>query len=236
MPAKGRRYHHGDLRSALVDAAIGVIAERGVRDFSMAEASRRLGVTTAAPYRHFADRDELLAAVATRALTVFAAMLSAAANAAAANAGQADHADPADHADHTHSTHSADHSDHAVDPSAERLAAMAGAYVRFAADQRPLFDTLFSSGLDKSRHPELQRAWEPVDTLLTTGVLDVCDGDAVAAETLSDAIEASAHGYAMLLTDGEYGYGPDVVSVTADRATAAARALIAGRRALRIPV
>ena len=210
MPAKGGRYHHGDLRSALIDAAIDVIAERGVRDFSMAEASRRLGVTTAAPYRHFADRDELLAAVATRALTVFAAMLSAAAD-------QAGHAD-------------------AVDTSAERLAAMAGAYVRFAADQRPLFETLFSSGLDKSRHPELQRAWEPVDALLTDVVLEVCDGDAVAAETLSDAIEASAHGYAMLLTDGEYGHGPDVVAVTADRATAAARALIAGRGALRTPV
>jgi AcrR family transcriptional regulator len=214
MPAKGGRYHHGDLRSALVDAAIGVIAERGVRDFSMAEASRRLGVTTAAPYRHFADRDELLAAVATRALTVFAAMLSAAGDAGDANAAAA----------------AAD--DHADTP-AERLAAMAGAYVRFSAQQRPLFDTLFSSGLDKSRHPELQRAWEPVDALLTAVVLEVCDGDAVAAQALSDAIEASAHGYAMLLTDGEYGHGPDVVSATADRAIAAARALIAGRGALR---
>src|SRR3984885_3754529 len=116
MPAKGGRYHHGDLRSALVAAAIGVIAERGVRDFPMAEASRRLGVTTAAPYRHFADRDELLAAVATRALTVFAAMLSEAADAADADA---------------------------ADSPAQRLAAMAGAYVRFAAQQRPLFDTLF---------------------------------------------------------------------------------------------
>jgi AcrR family transcriptional regulator len=204
MPAKGGRYHHGDLRSALVDAAIGVIAERGVRDFSMAEASRRLGVTAAAPYRHFADRDELLAAVAARALTVFAAMLSAAAG-------------------------------DAVDTPAQRLARMAGAYVRFAAQQRPLFDTLFNSGLDKSRHPELQRAWEPVDALLTTVVLEVCDGDAVAAEALSDAIEASAHGYAMLLNDGEYGQGPDVVGATADRAIASARALIAGRRALRTP-
>jgi AcrR family transcriptional regulator len=219
MPAKGGRYHHGDLRSALVDAAIDVIAERGVRDFSMAEASRRLGVTTAAPYRHFADRDELLAAVATRALTVFAAMLSAA----------ADHADQVGRAVD-------DQADHSVDTSPERLAAMAGAYVRFAAERRPLFETLFSSGLDKSRHPELRRAWEPVDALLTTVVLEVCDGDAVAAETLSDAIEASAHGYAMLLTDGEYGHGPDVVAVTAERATAAARALIAGRGALRTPV
>jgi AcrR family transcriptional regulator len=201
MPAKGGRYHHGDLRPALVDAAIAVIAERGVRDFSMAEASRRLGVTTAAPYRHFADRDELLAAVAARGLTVFAAMLSGAPGAA--------------------------------DTAAQRLAAMAGAYVRFAAEQRPLFDALFSSGLDKSRHPELRRAWEPVDALLSTVPLEVCDGDSVAAEALSDAIEASAHGYAMLLTDGEYGDGPEAVSATADRAVASARALIAGRRALR---
>ena len=204
MPAKGGRYHHGDLRPALVDAAIDVIAERGVRDFSMAEASRRLGVTTAAPYRHFADRDELLAAVAARGLTVFAAMLSAASDAA--------------------------------DAPADRLAAMAGAYVRFAAQQRPLFDTLFSSGLDKTRHPELQRAWELVDALLTAVPLEVCEGDPAAAEALSDAIEASAHGYAMLLNDGEYGDGPDAVDATADRAVAAARALIAGRRALNAPV
>ena len=204
MPAKGGRYHHGDLRPALVDAAIAVIAERGVRDFSMAEASRRLGVTTAAPYRHFADRDELLAAVAARGLTVFTAMLSAASDAA--------------------------------DAPADRLAAMAGAYVRFAAQQRPLFDTLFSSGLDKTRHPELQRAWEPVDALLTAVPLEVCEGDPAAAEALSDAIEASAHGYAMLLNDGEYGDGPDAVDATADRAVASARALIAGRRALNAPV
>jgi len=201
MPAKGGRYHHGDLRPALVDAAIAVISERGVRGFSMAEASRRLGVTTAAPYRHFADREELLAAVAARGLTVWAAMLAGAAEAA--------------------------------DTPATGLAAMAGTYVRFAARHRPLFDTLFSSGLDKSRHPELQRAWEPVDALLTGVVLEVCDGDPAAAEALADAIEASAHGYAMLLTDGEYGQGDDAVNATAEKAIASARALIAGRQALR---
>jgi len=200
MPAKGGRYHHGDLRSALVDAAIDVIAERGVRGFSLAEASRRLGVTTAAPYRHFADRDELLATVAVRALSVFAAML----------------ADAAD----------------AEEAPAQRLAAMAGAYVRFAAQQRPLFDTIFNSGLDKSRYPELQRAWEPVDTLLAV-VLEVCDGDMAAADALADAVEASAHGYATLLIDGEYGEGPDAVNAAAAKATASARALIAGRQALR---
>jgi AcrR family transcriptional regulator len=63
-----------------VDTAVGLIAERGVRGFSLAEASRRLGVTVAAPYRHFADRDDLLAAVAVRAFGVFAAVLAATMN------------------------------------------------------------------------------------------------------------------------------------------------------------
>ena len=200
MQAKGGRYHHGDLRSALVDAAISVIAERGVRGFSLAEATRRLGVTTAAPYRHFTDRDDLLAAVAARALSVFAAMLSDAAGTA--------------------------------DTPVQRLAVMAGAYVKFAAQQRPLFDTIYNSGLDKSRYPELQRACEPVDTLLAV-VLDVGDGDAAAASELTDAVEATAHGYAMLLIDGEYGEGPDAVNAAAAKAIASARALIAGRQVLR---
>ena len=72
-----KRYHHGDLKAALVDGAIELIAERGVRGFSLAELSRRLGVTAAAPYRHFTDRDELLAAVAVRALDAFADALAA---------------------------------------------------------------------------------------------------------------------------------------------------------------
>lgn len=200
MRTKGDRYHHGDLRSALIDTAIGVITDRGVRGFSVAETSRRLGVTTAAPYRHFADRDELLAAVAARALSVFAAMLAAAADTAGT--------------------------------PAQRLAAMAGAYVRFASQQRPLFDTLFNSGLDKGRYPELLRAWEPVDALLAV-VPQVCDGDSATADALADAIEASAHGHAMLLIDGEYGQGPDAVNAAAAKAIASARALIAGRQALR---
>ena len=120
----------------------------------------------------------------------------------------------------------------AADTPARRLAAMAGAYVRFAAQQRPLFDTLYNSGLDKSRYPELQRACEPVDALLAV-VLEVCDGDEAAADALADAVEASAHGYATLLIDGEYGEGPGAVDAAAAKAIASARALIAGRQALR---
>jgi AcrR family transcriptional regulator len=70
------RYHHGDLRAALVDTAIEVISERGIRGFSLAEASRRLGVAVSAPYAHFADREELLVAVAVHAHELFYAEIA----------------------------------------------------------------------------------------------------------------------------------------------------------------
>src|SRR5262249_46969014 len=76
-PAKRGRYHHGDLRAALIDTAIELIGERGVHAFSLAEASRRLGVTVGAPYSHFADREDLLAAVGLRGYQLLAASLLA---------------------------------------------------------------------------------------------------------------------------------------------------------------
>ena len=57
-------YHHGDLRQALVDASLALIAEEGFGALSLREVARRAGVTHAAPYRHFADKEALLAAVA----------------------------------------------------------------------------------------------------------------------------------------------------------------------------
>lgn len=60
------RYHHGDLREALIQAALDLVAERGADGFSMREASRRAGVSSGAPYRHFADNDALLRATARR--------------------------------------------------------------------------------------------------------------------------------------------------------------------------
>src|SRR3954451_8317311 len=58
-------YHHGDLRAALVTAALELVAEKGVAGLSVAEAARRAGVSSAAPYRHFASRTALLSAAAT---------------------------------------------------------------------------------------------------------------------------------------------------------------------------
>ena len=61
--ARCNNYHHGDLRNALIVAAAELIERDGTLDFSMAEAAARAGVSAAAPYRHFADKEELLRAV-----------------------------------------------------------------------------------------------------------------------------------------------------------------------------
>jgi AcrR family transcriptional regulator len=63
-PEKARRYHHGDLRHALIEAAVLLVAEKGVRGLTLRETARRVGVSQAAPYRHFADKQALLLAVA----------------------------------------------------------------------------------------------------------------------------------------------------------------------------
>ncbi|MFF4102785.1 TetR/AcrR family transcriptional regulator [Streptomyces sp. NPDC001903] len=59
-------YHHGALRQALIDGARAILAERGHEQFSLNEVARRAGVSTAAPYRHFSGKDELLEAVAAQ--------------------------------------------------------------------------------------------------------------------------------------------------------------------------
>ncbi|RYZ44010.1 MAG: TetR/AcrR family transcriptional regulator [Myxococcaceae bacterium] len=63
-PVEKARYHHGDLRQALVDAAVALISEEGFNALTLREVARRAGVTHAAPYRHFADKEALLEAVA----------------------------------------------------------------------------------------------------------------------------------------------------------------------------
>ena len=62
--SKKKSYHHGDLRRALIDAALELIAERGPHGFNMREAARRAGVSSGAPYKHFSDKDGLIQAVA----------------------------------------------------------------------------------------------------------------------------------------------------------------------------
>ena len=75
----GRRgYHHGNLREALIQAALSLIGEKGPAGFTIAEAARSAGVSPAAPYRHFRDREELMGDVARLGFERFAADLDTA--------------------------------------------------------------------------------------------------------------------------------------------------------------
>lgn len=71
-------YHHGHLRQALVDQAVRTIREKGVEALTLREAGARLGVSRTALYRHFADKQSLLAAVATEGFRAFREALAAA--------------------------------------------------------------------------------------------------------------------------------------------------------------
>jgi len=197
---KGGRYHHGDLRAALIDTAVELIGERGVREFSLAEASRRLGVAVSAPYAHFADREDLLAAVAVRAYEIFTGALLPEMTKFA--------------------------------QSADRMAAMARGYIRFAAYHRPLFEVLYEAGLDKVRHPEIEAAEQPLNDAFLDTVRTLTDGDETRAEDLATAMEATARGYAMLLLDDGPDPDPEAVELAAERTARAILALVEGRRLL----
>ncbi len=75
-PGARRGYHHGNLREALVAAALDLISKKGAAGFTFADAARAAGVSPAAPYRHFRDRDALMADIARRGFDGFAEALT----------------------------------------------------------------------------------------------------------------------------------------------------------------
>ncbi len=75
-----RPYHHGDLRRTVVAAALELVRETQSVDFSIRELARRAGVSHNAPYKHFADKRELLAAVSAAGFELLASRMAAAAD------------------------------------------------------------------------------------------------------------------------------------------------------------
>jgi AcrR family transcriptional regulator len=65
MPTTGKKYHHGDLKNALIQAGIEILATEGVGALSLRRVARAAGVSHAAPYAHFADKQALIAAIST---------------------------------------------------------------------------------------------------------------------------------------------------------------------------
>jgi AcrR family transcriptional regulator len=193
-------YHHGDLRAALVDAALALIAERGVDALSVAEAARRTGVSPGAPYRHFPTRRALLTATAVRAAELLAAELRDALGRNASN-----------------------------DPC-EALAITAGVYVRFVVRHHAGFDLIFADELQGSGDPALGAAGRAVMDILMSIASDITDHDAHAALTLLEKHVAVAHGYAALFLSGFGRRRPTDVDDIVAGASEASRTLAAAER------
>ena len=73
MPKRG--YHHGNLKQALVDAALGLIEAKGPQGFTLSEAAKAAGVTPAAVYRHFQGREDLISEIARQGFEIFADLM-----------------------------------------------------------------------------------------------------------------------------------------------------------------
>ncbi|MEQ6203843.1 TetR/AcrR family transcriptional regulator [Sulfitobacter sp. HNIBRBA2951] len=73
MPKRG--YHHGNLRQALVDAALQLIESKGPTGFTLSEAAKQAGVTPAAVYRHFEGREDLIAEAALQGYEIFGELM-----------------------------------------------------------------------------------------------------------------------------------------------------------------
>ena len=190
-----RGYHHGDLPAALVEASFELLAECGLQRFSVAAVARRLGVSSAAPYRHFPDRGHLLGAVSA----------TAARDLRAAITGAADAAGPG---------------------PAARLAAAAGAYVRYVVRTGAGFHVIYAaelSGLADDARREQTRALMTTLLELATATGSSSYQEAV---RLVEATIAVAHGYTSLFADGFFGSKATTVDEIATRATEAALALI----------
>jgi AcrR family transcriptional regulator len=85
LSSKPRKYHHGNLREALIQAGLQLIAEKGVRALTLREIGARAGVSRMAAYRHFKNKDDLLGAISKAGFVRFADALENARQAAPEN-------------------------------------------------------------------------------------------------------------------------------------------------------
>jgi AcrR family transcriptional regulator len=180
-PRKGA-YHHGDLRNALVAAALKLVAKHGVEAFSLREAARAVGVSAAAAYRHFEDRSALLRALAHEGLARLALeMEDAVANAPGAPGSAA--------------------------RSAAELAGIGAAYVEFAVANASHFRVMFGPWCDLTVElaPELlPRGRDPLKVLVDTldGMVRAGAITAAARQGAEIVAWSAVHGFASLLVEG----------------------------------
>jgi AcrR family transcriptional regulator len=192
------RYHHGDLHRALVEAGTRLAREGGPDAVVLREATRQVGVSANAAYRHFADRDALLGAVIMEGLAEMARTMEAELATVRARNPQT--------------------------RARARLRAVGLGYVRFATAEPGLFRATFlvPSDLSRATSPEGRGASgrtpfellsDALDELVEAGVVSA--GQRPGAELLA---WSAVHGLAVLAVNGPLrGLAPDVVETTTDR-------------------
>jgi AcrR family transcriptional regulator len=165
------RYHHGNLRTALIAAGIQLIQHKGVRALTLREIGRKVGVSRMAAYRHFADREALLAAISEVGFTRFADCLEAARTSVLPTGGQFQ----------------------------ARMSAMALAYVRFAADHPAHYEVMFGpSGRNVRRHSEAaERSFRILEETIEDGQRHGLVR-AASSNDLARAVWAMVHGISTL--------------------------------------
>jgi len=176
-------YHHGDLRRALLDAGTDLAREGGPDKVVLREATRRVGVSANAAYRHFADRDALLGEVVSRAQARAADVISTTMDAVppALEAGQRARA---------------------------RFRAVGVGYLRFAMDEPGLFRAAFAVPVDLSRAASVDAAGASGLTpfQLLSAALDAMVEAGVMSQDQRPGAEllawSAVHGMAMLALEG----------------------------------
>lgn len=169
-----KSYHHGDLRAALIAAAMGMLEAEGPEAISFRAIARAAEVSQTAPYNHFRSKEHLLATVA---LAGFEALTAAQRDAEGTGS------------------------------PAERLRALATAYVRFARVRPQLYRLMFGVGIaDWRAYPELEAAAKACYQPVQQALADHFNAAGIAApgvlETASVAAWSMVHGLASLLIDG----------------------------------
>ena len=173
-PGFARRYHHGNLRAALIDTAVDQARAGGADAVVLRDAARRTGVSHNAAYRHFADRDDLLAEVSERGM----AELEQRMRDRLADLPDADHGEPA----------------------CARLQAVGREYVHFALAEPGLFATAFTCARPEDGAPgqgPYAVLSTVLDELVATGVLP-----AERRPGADVTCWAAVHGFAVLSLQG----------------------------------
>ena len=170
-------YHHGDLRATLLRSALALIDAEGVEALSLRRLAKTAGVSPAAPYHHFRDKEALLAMLAEEGFRAL-------------------------HTDLLTSVRSEPEGG-----TRAGLQNLALAYVRFAVTHPAHYRLMFGAvGANKAPYPSLQQASEEVFGLLRSGIEQlqragiVKPGD---TRVITFAAWSLVHGYALLLLDGQ---------------------------------